>query len=116
MTRGKYKGFIGASRFTTPTRTRLERAVGRSLFGEKSTRMPLRRAVEAAVSELRAQGMNLAKMQAFLAALVEDAGRTCGADRPSLMTREPLWLSVQAEVLDASTQADAEFMLLMPIG
>src|SRR5438105_3251831 len=114
MTHRKYDGmFLGTSRFTTSTRMKLERTVGRALFGQRCTRMPLRTAVCSAVHELRSQGLDLAGMLTLLGEIVEDAGRTCGADRTSLLSREPLWMAVRAEVLDTVAHADAESALLL---
>ncbi|HEY6219048.1 MAG TPA: hypothetical protein VIV65_03255, partial [Gemmatimonadaceae bacterium] len=100
----KYEGmFINTSRFSPGTRGCLERSIAVALKGRKSGSVPLRRAVEEAARELRSQGLDLAATLSFLGGVVEDAGRVCGADRPSLFSREPLWLSVQSFVLAAVT-------------
>jgi hypothetical protein len=100
MTRGRYQElFWGTERFTPRTRMCLERAVGRALFGQKSDGWPLRSAVSHAVHELCAQGLDAPQVLAALGAVVEDAGRACEADRTSLVSGEPTWMSVRTRVL-----------------
>jgi hypothetical protein len=104
MTQRKYDGmFFGTSRFSFGIRRALERAVARSLLGHTSTRIPLQAAVRGAALELGVQGLDLAAMTAFLCSVVEDAGRVCGADRPSLVSREPRWVAVRDQVIEALT-------------
>ena len=103
MARRKYQElFSGTARFTANTRTCLERAVGKALFGGKGSTMPLRSAVYAATRELGAQGLDAAATLAVLSAVVENAGRACGADRPSLLSGEPLWMLIQTRVLESA--------------
>ena len=101
MARRKYQElFSGTGRFTPGTRTNLERAVGRALHGHKGSTMPLRSAVYTATRELRAEGLDAAATLIALGGLVESAGRACGADRSSLLSGEPVWIVVQARVLE----------------
>jgi hypothetical protein len=100
MARRKYQElFSGTGRFTANTRTCLERAVGRALYGHKGSTMPLRSAVYTATRELRAEGLDAAATLAVLGAVVENAGRACGADRSSLMSGHPVWVPLQQRVL-----------------
>jgi hypothetical protein len=100
MGRRKYQElFNGTGRFTASTRTCLERAVGRALFGHKCAAKPLRSAVHSATRELQAQGLDDAATLAVLGAVVEDAGRACRADRSSLISGDPLWMPVRTRVL-----------------
>ena len=50
--------------------------------------------------ELRAAGLDDRGIIAFFGALVEETGRACGADRPSLMSGELRWVPVRARVLE----------------
>jgi hypothetical protein len=103
MTRRKYQElFSGTGRFTANTRTCFERAVGRALFGLKGSTMPLRSAVYTATRELHTQGLDGESILAVLGLEVENAGRACGADRSSLLSGEPVWLLVQARVLESA--------------
>jgi hypothetical protein len=61
--------------------------------------------VSAASIELRADGLSDLAVLAFLGALVEDAGRACGADRPSLLSGELCWVPVRARVLELAKAA-----------
>src|SRR5437867_12754270 len=94
--------FTGTARFSANTRMCLERSVGRALFGHKCSTVPLRRAVYNATRELRVQGLDVAATLAVLGAIVEDAGRACGADRASLLSGEPLWMPVRIRVLESA--------------
>lgn len=49
--------------------------------------------------ELRSAGLPDSLVLATLGELVEDTGRECGADRPSLMTGQLRWMPVHARVL-----------------
>jgi hypothetical protein len=82
------------------TRGRIERAIVQELLGSRSSGPSLRHAVTDATRELRAQGLTDASVIEALGALVEDAGRACGADRPSLMSGELRWMPVRARVQD----------------
>ena len=103
MARRKYEElFTGMPQFTVGTRVRLERSVGRALFGRKSDPTVLRSAVCSATRELRAQGLDEEATLAVLAAMVEDGGRACRADRASLLSGQPVWMAVQARVIESS--------------
>jgi len=109
MARRKYQElFSGTGRFTIKTQTCLERAVGQALYGRKGARVTLRSAVSSATRELRAQGLDGAATLEVLAALVENAGRSCGADRASLLSGEPMWMAVRTRVLDSAQLELAE--------
>jgi len=97
--------FSGTDRFTAGTRRCLERTVGRALYGCKGDGYPLQRAVHRATRELQVQGLDGAAILAVLGAVVEQAGRSSGADRSSLLSGEPLWMLVQSRVL-ASAQRE----------
>src|SRR5437868_4504582 len=87
-------------RFTMSTRGRLERALVNALQGHRhGSAIPLQQAVVDATNELRTEGLNDGAVLSVLGLLVEDAGRACGADRPSLMSGEPRWLPVRTRVL-----------------
>jgi hypothetical protein len=94
--------FSGTGRFTPSTRTRLERGVGRALFGHKSDGLYLRRAVCHAARELRVQGLDVAAILAVLGTVVENAGRGCDADKSSLISGEPRWMLVRTRVLESA--------------
>lgn len=81
------------------TRERLARALRRSLRNGYGAGTVLREAVSDSARELRAQGMNDPQVLGLLGALVEDAGRTCGADRLNLMSGQPRWMPVRTRVL-----------------
>jgi hypothetical protein len=108
--------FNTTNRFSPATRTRLERTVAAALKRRTGESAPLRRAVLLAVRELREEGLDLAATLSVLGAVVEDAGRACGADRPSLFTREPLWLSVRRVVFAEATAESHEFRELAVVG
>jgi hypothetical protein len=55
--------------------------------------------VREASHELQAEGLNDGAILEFFGGLVGDAGRACGANRPSLMSGELAWVPVQARVL-----------------
>jgi hypothetical protein len=113
MTHRKYaRMFSGTSRFTSATTKALETSLGRALIGYKGTKLPLRRAVYTAARELCAQGLDSAQTESMLGGMVEDAARCCGADRPSLLSREPVWMSIRTDVLAAAAFANAEDLRL----
>ena len=86
--------------FTLSTRSRLSRSLVRALRGRRpDARLPLDEAVRDACRELRSAGLQDRSIKEFLGALVEETGRACGADRPSLVSGELRWMPVQARVL-----------------
>ena len=88
-------------RFTLSTRNRLSRSLVRALRGRRpDTRLPLDEAIRDACHELRLAGLDDWTIKQFLGALVEETGRACGADRPSLVSGELRWMPVRAHVLD----------------
>ena len=93
-------------RFTMSTGGRLARALLHALRGRRSdSRASLDVAVGDASRELRASGLSDRAVLAYFSALVEDAGRACGADRPSLMSGELRWMPVRARVLARAASA-----------
>lgn len=64
------------------------------------SRAPLNAAVVDGCHELRAAGLSDPDIMAFFGALVEDTGRACGADRPSLISGQLRWVPVRAHVLE----------------
>jgi hypothetical protein len=62
-------------------------------------------AVADASRELRANGLDDPRILAFLGDVVEDTGRACGADRPSLLTGELRWAPVHRRVLESARSA-----------
>lgn len=100
MSRRKYQElFSGTGRFTSSTRRRLERAVGQALFGFRGGLAPLHAAVRSATHELHVHGHADAAILDILGAVVEDAGRACGADRTALVTGEPTWVPLRTRVV-----------------
>ena len=92
--------------FTLSTRSRLTRSLVRTLRGRRpDARLPLNEAVDDACRELQVAGLDDVTIKEFLAALVEETGRACGADRPSLMSGELRWMPVRARVLDLANAA-----------
>jgi hypothetical protein len=109
-TRRRYRELFSQTwHFTTTTRRDLERAISRALLGYKDATLPLRAAVRAATHELQAQEFDVAATLALLGPIVEDAGRACGADRPSLLSREPLWMPVRTQVLECARSEFSKF-------
>jgi len=96
--------FTGTKRFTANTRSRLERSLGRALFGYRGGHAAIRLAVRSATQELRAGGVADAEILVILAAVVEDAGRACRADRSSLLSGTPIWEPVQARVVEEAAR------------
>jgi hypothetical protein len=93
-------------RLTLGTRGRLSRALIQALRRRpQSPRKILDDAVSAASIELRGNGLSDLAVLAFLGELVEDAGRACGADRPSLMSGELCWIPVRTRVLGLAQAA-----------
>ena len=91
---------------TVSTNGRLFRSLARVLRGQRhAPRRQLDDAVADASRELRSAGFADLLVLATLGAIVEDTGRACGADRPSLMTGELRWQPVQARVLEAARLA-----------
>jgi hypothetical protein len=90
--------------FSRGTRTRLEKSVGRALFGRKCDPSLLRSAVYRATRELRARGLDAAATLNVLAAMVENGGRACRADRASLLSGQPLWMAVRARVIESAEE------------
>lgn len=89
------------SYFSASTRARLSGSLIRALRGRRHVSgLPLHEAVVDACRELRAAGLDDRGIIAFFGALVEETGRACGADRPSLMSGELRWVPVRARVLD----------------
>jgi hypothetical protein len=82
------------------TRTRLERALHRTLLDRYGSTLTLRGAVAASARELRAQGLNDGATLDVLGALVEDAGRASRADRLDLLSGKPRWIPIRLRVLD----------------
>jgi hypothetical protein len=88
-------------RFTLSTRQRLSRALVDALRGRRhNARTTLNDAVGDGCRELRAAGLDDASIKEFFGALVEETGRACGADRPSLLSGELRWMPVRTRVLD----------------
>ena len=91
-------------RLSMSTRKRLSRALVRELRGRRhDTRAPLNGAVSDGCRELRASGVDDRGIEEFFGALVEETGRACGADRPSLLSGELRWMPVRARVLELVT-------------
>ena len=93
------------------SRERLGRALGRSLRQRYGAGNALREAVSASARELRSQGLNEAQTLSVLAGLVEDAGRTHGADRLDLVSGQPRWMPIRTRVLEW-----ARLALQLPVG
>jgi uncharacterized protein YbjT (DUF2867 family) len=91
-------------RFTPQTRSRLERALARALVRRGGATAALRSALFQATQELLAEGLDQQTTLDVLGALVEDVGRACGADRPSLLTGEPRWLPVRTQAIEYARQ------------
>ncbi|HXT17485.1 MAG TPA: hypothetical protein VN706_17725 [Gemmatimonadaceae bacterium] len=95
-----------ADRLTMSTRGRFGRALIDALRGRRHmSRRQLSDAVGDASHELRCGGLDDPAVLAFLGAVVEDTGRACGADRPSLLSGQLRWMPVRAQVLEAATFA-----------
>ena len=93
-------------RFTLSTRGRLGRALVHALHGRRHTSSAqLDVAVGDASHELQAAGLDDHAVLTYLGALVENAGRDCGANRRSLMSGEFRWEPVRARVLEFASIA-----------
>ena len=93
-------------RFTMSTRKRLTRSLVHALRGRRhDARTPLEEAVGDGCRELRVAGLDDQAIMKFFGALVEETGRACGADRPSLVSGELRWMPVRARVLDLVSAA-----------
>jgi hypothetical protein len=91
---------------TVSTSGRLGRALVDALRGRSHlSRRQLDNVVGEASRELRSAGLADVAVLAMLGELVEDTGRDCGADRPSLMTGELRWMPVHARVLATARHA-----------
>jgi hypothetical protein len=86
-------------RFSVALHGRLQRAVVHALRGRYGANVPLRLAISDACQELRAAGWTDQAALDALGVLVEDAGRACGADQPSLLSGELRWKPVRTRVL-----------------
>lgn len=88
------------------TRGRLERSFVGALRGQRY-RSPksLLAAVGDATRELQASGLADQAVLDVLGAFVEDTGRACGADRPSLISGELRWVAVRTHVLELASAA-----------
>ncbi len=92
--------------FSSDTRKRLSWSLVHALRGRRrDARAPLDDAVIDGCRELRAAGMNDQAILEFFGALVEETGRACGADRPSLVSGELRWVPVRARVLELVSAA-----------
>lgn len=91
---------------THGTNARLDRALVNSLRGRShAARRQLDNVVGDASRELRSAGLADAAVLATLSDIVEDTGRECGADRPSLVTGELRWMPIHARVLETAKLA-----------
>lgn len=93
-------------RFSMSTRQRLSRGLVDALRGRRhNARATLDDSIGDGCHELRAAGMDDKSIKEFFAGLVEETGRACGADRPSLLSGELRWMPVRARVLDVVNAA-----------
>jgi hypothetical protein len=93
-------------RFTASTRAKLARSLILALRGRRpASPSALTEAVAEGCRELRATGLSDPDIMAFFGALVEEAGRACGADRPSLMSGQLRWVPIRARVLELVADA-----------
>jgi hypothetical protein len=88
-----------ASRFTSGTRRRIERALGRTVPAPSRTRDALRAAVRAVVAELLAAGVAPDDVEPILRRLVVQAGIAHGVYTPSVVTQSPRWRQVEERVV-----------------
>ena len=99
------------NRFSLATRKRLSRSLVRALQGRRpASGVQLSDAVADGCRELRSAGADDRTIKELFSLLVEETGRACGADRPSLMSGELRWMPVRARVLDlvdASLQVES---------
>jgi hypothetical protein len=88
-------------RLSLSTRKRLSRSLVRALQGRRNdARASLNDAVGDGCHELRFAGADDHAIIEFFSALVEETGRACGADRPSLLSGELRWMAVRTRVLE----------------
>jgi len=73
--------------------------------GAGTTRSSLHDAVGDASHELQAAGLSDHAVLIYMGALVENAGRACGANRRSLMSGELRWEPVRTRVLEFASVA-----------
>jgi hypothetical protein len=100
--------------FTISTRNRLSRSLVYALRGRKhDSRVSLRDAVADACHELQAQGFFDQAIIQFFSDLVEETGRACGADRPSLVSGDLRWMPIRTHVLEFVTDALSSSMSLV---
>ena len=99
---------VAPHRFTTGLHGRLQRAIVHALRGRHGANIPLRLAVSDACRELRAAGWTDQAALDALGVMVEDTGRACGADQPSLLSGELRWYPIRAKVLAHATLVLAE--------
>ena len=92
-------------RLPDATRARLERALVHALSRNGTMLRALGEVSAEAARELCATGLQRDAALGILASLVEDTGRACGADRPSLLNGVRRWVFVQEKVLDAARAA-----------
>lgn len=91
-------------RFTAGTSGRLTRALLRVLRGHSyQSAASLHLAVRDASRELRVEGLGDHAVLTTLGLLVEETGRACGADRPSLVSGELRWMQVRTRVLELAS-------------
>ncbi len=91
---------------TAGTRTKLSGSLVRALRSRRVfARTMLNGAVAAGCHELRAAGMDDDAITGFFGALVEETGRACGADRPSLVSGQLRWVPVRGRVLELVSAA-----------
>lgn len=92
--------------FSASTRRRLSRSLVHALRGRRHhSRAPLDTAIGDGCIELRASGLDDRAIMEFLGGLVEETGRACGADRPSLLSGELRWRPVHTRVLAVAAEA-----------
>ncbi|HEV8216118.1 MAG TPA: hypothetical protein VGP95_09800 [Gemmatimonadaceae bacterium] len=109
---------LSLGRFTVSTRARLSRSLVRALRGQHHvSHLPLNEAITDGCRELRAAGLSDRDITAFFGALVEETGRACGADRPSLISGQLRWEPVRDRVLEIvgdalSVPAPEPFLLM----
>ena len=103
VTPGALPQQLGATAHLTPdTRTRLDRSLTRAFARRAGGTTALTNAVCRATRELCGAGLDAQVTLKMLGDLVEDAGRACGADRPSLISGEPRWLPIRTRVIETA--------------
>jgi|SRR6185437_12810589 len=92
--------------FSHSTNGRLGRVLVDALRSRSHrSRQQFENAVGDATRELKSAGLADPAVLATLGDIVEDTGRECGADKPSLMTGEPRWMPVRIQVLETAGRA-----------